>query len=1151
MRRVQFSEGDEPLPGYRLERLLGRGGYGQVWEATGPDDRHVAVKLIYDVQERRGARELQAMSELHRVREIRHAHLVDIHRLELLDGVGQKLKTVQWKAALAGAAGPAMPQGSLLTEVGAGQPSILVVVMELMERSLADVLTEERRGGRIGIPASRLCRWLSDAARALDVLYTEYDVVHCDVKPQNILVQHDSAKVGDYGLAKVVRRAGDHSTGSLLAGTVAYQAPELLLPSPGMRPEPTARSDQFSLAVTYFQLRMGRLPWPGLASDTDQGRILPARMEPIDWSDVPPNERAVLERALSPQPEKRFESCERLADSLRAAVGLADLDPEVDAFRRNFPLPTPSEECGTATTEYDDPSAMLPPPAPPPRTRRTGFAAVVAILALLAGGVAWFLKPPTQAEQPSPPKFPFSLDVTPADAVVSINGEPKPVNARGQYTFELERDQIVVAVEHPAFLAFGNEYDLRVRTHDSVQLAPKPPKFPFRLVVTPADAKVVIDNEERTSLGGGKYELEFGKKTIRVEISHLAYDVVTENYDLEATHEASITLQPTRFSTVLRDFDRQCETTLRQTSQLSAKDRRKALEACRELLANAVPDDFRDASRRGLKLVTLRLIDDDDFVAAQKAFDEAAKSLDGAAGSYSEICSSLRFLVLAWPERLLPALSRIPSQRDATADHCVKGILEAAVFRFQPSTMPDERVIANAADILPKLLDEALVPQFHAVRLSDVHDTVTRPLFEVIRRTPPNPQTLIPGKLSDIEIVLMHHARLLMADAERWKPVDRPPTADQDASAAWFLAFGVNPAQHWPALGAADLRAAIPQDQLLSRLDSWLSDNAVASSIAGHLKNQNLSVTERAIVLSAHARLLERQAALVPAYADALAAFKLLPAAPFLRERLIAIVIKRMAGVQQPAARLDAAECEQVLELAQATAFPMETQRRMVEVLESHLRQTPIEKRLAASTKLADLIGTSAEMRLKLLSCGLAQSYDDWLKCNKADHINRAEQLWLDVERLSGPSETKAIVAASCAAVVLREYYDAYLASDQAKHNSVEFNEKAKAKIGKARLRLGSAVASTGFAVKESPQKESLLAFDSMARQYYALFLLTVDNPIKEASATTVCDVLSPVIARKNSGNDVQWHPHLRTYIERSGDGRLLGLLRSVGQASR
>ncbi|MGP0066665.1 MAG: hypothetical protein ACLQGP_24130 [Isosphaeraceae bacterium] len=71
---IRLEAGAEPVPNYTLVRLLGRGGFGEVWEAMAPGRVRVALKFIRLNTEQAGP-ELRAFEV---VRDIRHTHLLDI-----------------------------------------------------------------------------------------------------------------------------------------------------------------------------------------------------------------------------------------------------------------------------------------------------------------------------------------------------------------------------------------------------------------------------------------------------------------------------------------------------------------------------------------------------------------------------------------------------------------------------------------------------------------------------------------------------------------------------------------------------------------------------------------------------------------------------------------------------------------------------------------------------------------------------------------------------------------------------------------------------------------------------------------------------------------------------------------------------------------
>jgi Protein kinase domain len=273
-----LSAGAEPVPGYRLVRRLGRGGFGEVWRAAGPGDVEVALKFV-PLEGRAGEAELRALDA---VKGLRHPNLL------ALSGV--------WR-----------------------QGGLLVLALELADRTLLDRHREAAAVGLPGIPAAELLEYLGDAARGLDFLNGAgrgsggagaSGVQHRDVKPQNLFLVGGRVKVGDLGLARAVGPDGTGHSGGL---TVAYAAPEFLAG------QTSGRSDQYSLAVTYCQLRGGRLPFAGSPAQVVAGHLHQAP----DLSMLPEPERAAVTRALAKRPGDRWPSCGDFVEALRQAVTAA------------------------------------------------------------------------------------------------------------------------------------------------------------------------------------------------------------------------------------------------------------------------------------------------------------------------------------------------------------------------------------------------------------------------------------------------------------------------------------------------------------------------------------------------------------------------------------------------------------------------------------------------------------------------------------------------------------------------------------------------------------------------------------------------------------------------------------------------------------
>jgi len=269
-----LTTGAEPAPGYRLRRMRGRGGFAEVWEADAPNGQTVALKFMPSANATTTARELRSLQSL---LPLKHPHLLPSYDVWCI-------------------------------------PGYIVIVMELADATLLDLLLLYHNELGQPIETSLLCRYLWQVADALDFLNArQHDregrkvgFQHGDVKPNNILIVGETAKLSDYGLATPTHGA---VTPCPRQGTREYAAPEIFA---GYYSE---RSDQFSLAVTYYVLRTGAFPFPALPTELPRPFSRPAP----DLTLVTPAEQPPLQRALAPVPQDRYPSCrEFMADILKA-----------------------------------------------------------------------------------------------------------------------------------------------------------------------------------------------------------------------------------------------------------------------------------------------------------------------------------------------------------------------------------------------------------------------------------------------------------------------------------------------------------------------------------------------------------------------------------------------------------------------------------------------------------------------------------------------------------------------------------------------------------------------------------------------------------------------------------------------------------------
>jgi hypothetical protein len=308
-----YQPGTEAVPSFKLVKRLGRGNFGEVWLATAPGGTRVALKIIR--LDTKGEREFYS---LRLVKQIRHPNLMPIIAFWLKDedgniiaDAGSERAPVVTNSLTETAVAPAVD-----TRVTADYqtPAELLVAMGLGDCSLYDRLLVCQKQGLPGIPVDELLDYIDGAAQAIDHLNSPIHdlgsgpvaIQHRDVKPQNILIVGGAAQVCDYGLA---RSADDvRHTSSLSA---AYAAPECFAG------DVSAATDQYALAMSYFELRTGELPF----TDTSlMGVVMQKREGTLDLSKLSEHERAVVQRATAVAPADRYPNCRTFVKELRDAV---------------------------------------------------------------------------------------------------------------------------------------------------------------------------------------------------------------------------------------------------------------------------------------------------------------------------------------------------------------------------------------------------------------------------------------------------------------------------------------------------------------------------------------------------------------------------------------------------------------------------------------------------------------------------------------------------------------------------------------------------------------------------------------------------------------------------------------------------------------
>jgi eukaryotic-like serine/threonine-protein kinase len=278
---------------YEIVGELGRGAMGVVYKATDPViGRAVAVKTIRLSEEGTG-----------------------LSRPELLT-------RFQTEARAAGL----LTHPNIVVVFDAGEEEgLYYITMELVEGKSLQALLDAGHA----FPLPRVLRIMEQACSALNFAH-ERNVVHRDIKPANLmLTPDDTVKVTDFGTAKILQFGTVQQTAHVM-GTPSYMSPEQVK---GRAVD--GRSDIFSLGVLLYEMITGEKPFPGQSITTviykivNEEPVPPSRINPS----IHPGISAAVMKALSKEPETRYQTCREMMEDLRnyRALSTAGGNPQATA----------------------------------------------------------------------------------------------------------------------------------------------------------------------------------------------------------------------------------------------------------------------------------------------------------------------------------------------------------------------------------------------------------------------------------------------------------------------------------------------------------------------------------------------------------------------------------------------------------------------------------------------------------------------------------------------------------------------------------------------------------------------------------------------------------------------------------------------------
>jgi serine/threonine-protein kinase len=335
----------ETIAGYRIERLLGRGGMGAVYLATHERlRRQSALKvLVPELAEDERFRE-RFIRESELAASLDHPNVIPIYHADEDGGV-------------------------------------LFLAMRYVDGS--DLKQVLRDSGTL--PPDRVAEIVGHVAGALDAAHAA-GLVHRDVKPANILIEEASGRVflSDFGVAKRTSSAGMTKTGSFL-GSVDYCSPEQIRGD-----QLDGRADVYALGAVAYQCLGGQPPY---AKDNDIAVVQAHLSDPIPAvtrlrPDLPPEVDYVLATALAKQADHRYATAGAFAERLQEALeGKARSSYSVtQTATQDGTLPRPSPPPPRAPV--DDAAAPTRPLPPRPHSSRRRWLIVGAVAAVAVAAVA-------------------------------------------------------------------------------------------------------------------------------------------------------------------------------------------------------------------------------------------------------------------------------------------------------------------------------------------------------------------------------------------------------------------------------------------------------------------------------------------------------------------------------------------------------------------------------------------------------------------------------------------------------------------------------------------------------------------------------------------------------------------------------------------
>lgn len=299
----------QQLGNYRLIRLLGRGGFAEVY--LGQHIRlssYAAIKVLSTQLAGSDADSFQR--EAHTIARLLHPHIIRVFDFDIAEGTPFLIMDYA-------------PNGTLCNP--------------------------HPKGTRV--PIANIVSYARQVADALQYAHNE-KVIHRDIKPENMLLgRNNEVLLSDFGIATMTQTTRDSHTRDIV-GTVSYMAPEQI------QGKPHPASDQYSLGIVIYEWLTGERPFQGSFTEIAIQQVM-APPKPLHEKipGIPPHLEQVIMIALAKEPHQRFASIQSFANALEQASASgptfhpvsAPVSPSPQVFWSS-PVPVVEEVVNTGPT---------------------------------------------------------------------------------------------------------------------------------------------------------------------------------------------------------------------------------------------------------------------------------------------------------------------------------------------------------------------------------------------------------------------------------------------------------------------------------------------------------------------------------------------------------------------------------------------------------------------------------------------------------------------------------------------------------------------------------------------------------------------------------------------------------------------------------